>query len=91
MFVECLLVILSKLCERSCDINWTARGQWQAHVFRKRSIEQFHMEYDMLLVVYDIHSQWRNRRGAECPPQTSGREISADLPGKKKQGKRKKG
>ena len=35
-------------------------------------------------------SQWRNRRGsgrAECPPETSDREISADLPGKRGKGK----
>ena len=34
-------------------------------------------------------TQWRNRR-EECPPETSDREISADLPGKEKQGKKGK-
>ena len=29
-----------------------------------------------------INNQWRNRRGAECPPETSESEISADLAGK---------
>ena len=40
-----------------------------------------------------IQNQWRNRQGAggggdgaECPPETSDQEISADLPGKKRQG-----
>ena len=32
------------------------------------------------------HTQWRNR-GAECPPETSDREIFADLSRKKRQGK----
>ena len=38
-------------------------------------------------------SQWRNRRGgrgAECPPETSDREIFADVSGKKRQGKKGK-
>ena len=39
--------------------------------------------------------QWRNRRGggagAECPPETSDREISADLLGKKRQERKGKG
>ena len=42
--------------------------------------------------------QWRNRRGgggqgqgAECPPETSDREIFADVSGKKRQGKKGKG
>ena len=43
--------------------------------------------------------QWRNNRGeegaggaggAECPPDTFHCEISADLPGKERQGKRGK-
>ena len=38
-------------------------------------------------------AQWHNRRGqgAECPPETSDREISADISGKKRQGKKEKG
>ena len=39
--------------------------------------------------------QWRNRRGggggAECPPETSDREIFAAVSGKKRQGKKGKG
>ena len=31
--------------------------------------------------------QWRNSRGAECPPDTSHRQISADELGKERQGK----
>ena len=34
--------------------------------------------------------QWHNRWGAECPPETSDREISADLLGKERQGKKGK-
>ena len=34
--------------------------------------------------------QWHNRwGGAECPPEISGREIFADVSGKKRQGKEK--
>ena len=40
-------------------------------------------------------NQWRNRWGvrgrAECPPETSDWEISADLPGKERQGKKENG
>ena len=38
--------------------------------------------------------QWRNRRGAggqSAPPETSDREIFADVSGKKRQGKKGKG
>ena len=35
-------------------------------------------------------NQWRNRWGAECPPETSDREYFADLLGKKRQGKKRK-
>ena len=39
-------------------------------------------------------SQWRNRpgggAGGRVPPEISGREISADLPGKERQGKKGK-
>ena len=42
-----------------------------------------------------ICKQWRNRRGgaggAEWLPENSDREIFADLPGKKRQGKNGKG
>ena len=40
-----------------------------------------------------LRGQWRNGRGAggRVPPETSDREISTDLPGKKRQGKREKG
>ena len=37
--------------------------------------------------------QWHNRwggQGADCPPDTSHWEISADLPGKKRQGEKGK-
>ena len=34
--------------------------------------------------------QWRNRQGVE-PPETSDREIFADISGKKRQGKIEKG
>ena len=34
--------------------------------------------------------QWRNSRGRVPPPRTSHREISADLPGKERQGKMEK-
>ena len=39
------------------------------------------------------NTQWRNRRGVggRVPPETSDRQISADLPGKKRQGKKGKG
>ena len=40
------------------------------------------------------YTQWRNRRGAggaECPPETSDRDIFADVSGKKRQGKKGKG
>ena len=38
------------------------------------------------------YKQWRNRRGAECPPpETSDWEIFADGSGKKRQGKKGKG
>ena len=43
---------------------------------------------------YVPNIQWCNRwggRGAECPPEISDWEISADLPGKKRQGKKEKG
>ena len=44
-----------------------------------------------LLYKLSFHLQWRNRRvGAECPPETSDREISADLPGKKEVRKKEK-
>ena len=38
-------------------------------------------------------NQWRNRQGGkgQSAPKTSDREISADLPGKKRQGKKGKG
>ena len=36
------------------------------------------------------HKQWHNRQGAECPPETSDREIFADVSGKKRQGKKGK-
>ena len=46
------------------------------------------------LLIARLHSnhyinQWRNRWGAggKVPPETSDGEISADLPGKKRQGK----
>ena len=43
----------------------------------------------------DCNAQWLNRRGgggrgAECPPETSDREISADLSGKERQGNKGK-
>ena len=42
-----------------------------------------------------LHGQWRNRRGAgggqSAPPETSDREIFADVSGKKRQGKKGKG
>ena len=43
-------------------------------------------------VINSSRSQWRNRRGAECPPETSDRKTSADLPEKesRKKGKRVK-
>ena len=34
--------------------------------------------------------QWCNTQGAECPPDTSHWEISADLPGKEREGKKGK-
>ena len=51
------------------------------------------------MLVFPELGQWRNRRGGgwgpgregRVPPETSDREISADLPGKKRQGKRGKG
>ena len=36
------------------------------------------------------HNRWGGGEGADCPPGTSHREISADLPGKKRQGKKGK-
>ena len=39
--------------------------------------------------VFLWEKQWRNRQGSECPPpETSDWEISADLQGKKRQGKK---
>ena len=35
-----------------------------------------------------VYYQWRNRRGAECPPETFHREIFGDLSGKMRQGKK---
>ena len=35
-------------------------------------------------------SQWHNEQGAECPPETSDREIFADVSGKMRQGKKGK-
>ena len=35
--------------------------------------------------------RWRSRQGAECSPETSDLEISADLPGKDRQGKGENG
>ena len=40
-----------------------------------------------MLVGLTAHNQWRNRRGGQgaggrVPPETSDREISAELPGK---------
>ena len=35
------------------------------------------------------HLQWRNRQGAKWPPETSDREISADIAGKKEARKKR--
>ena len=43
-------------------------------------------------ICFCLFVQWRNRRGVgRVPPETSDREIFADLPGKKRQGKIRKG
>ena len=45
-------------------------------------------------IIIDDQRQWRNRRGwagGRVPPETSDREIFADVSGKKSQGKKEKG
>ena len=51
-----------------------------------------HVEYVQRFVESPGVKQWRNRGGGgRVPPETSDREISADLPGKNRQGKKEKG
>ena len=75
---------------------WGFRKQliWAAIIAQKSKCHEFiHVTWSMYRCDMIKEMQWCNRWGqsAHCPSETSDREISADLPGKMRQGKKGKG
>ena len=84
--------------------NWEGKGKigkvlslcpsWQIGLATLLTFYMFHVENSKLYLL-NIDFRWHDDsgvtgRGAECPPETSDQEIFADLPGKKRQGKKGK-
>ena len=60
---------------------------WMSHAGDKLSLFQLLADKDQVNRGQATYPQWCNRWGAGCPPETSDREIFADVSGKKRQGK----
>ena len=81
---------MGKVESQEIQIIWQVTWENQHTIlFSQKGLAKI-FQINMIWFMWNGTNQWPNRWGAECPPETSDREIFADVSGKKGQGKKVK-